>query len=152
MDRRGFLRGMLAAGGAVVAAPLAKLVPPAAREESFYKQVMRTRGYPIQVLALGPERLESEVIDGPLQFTEEDSTMKHNPVKSSNIESYGYDAGTRTLEVRFKPQKNTPPNTPGKLYTFSDVPPETAKGLAGADSPGSYFAANIRGRFGGVPS
>jgi hypothetical protein len=58
-------------------------------------------------------------------------------VKSSNVDAAAYDADGRRLSVRFKG---------GGIYHFADVPPEKADGLLNADSPGRYFAENIKGQ------
>lgn len=60
-------------------------------------------------------------------------------VKSKMLQAFGYDATTRTLAVRFGP---------GKVYQYTDVPPEAAEKLAQAESIGSAFASTIRGKFG----
>jgi hypothetical protein len=62
------------------------------------------------------------------------------PVQSTNVAAVGYDADSRTLQVEF---------TNGGLYEYHDVPADVAEGLAGADSVGRYFAANIRHRYAG---
>ena len=67
-------------------------------------------------------------------------TIEHRKVKSSNVESWGYDAATRSLEVRFKS---------GALHRFADVPPEAADVMSKAESVGSFFARSIRPFFKG---
>lgn len=67
--------------------------------------------------------------------------MQHETLSSSNLESFGYDPISRTMEVRFKN---------GNTYSYPDVAPEFAEGLRSAPSPGRYFQAEIRGRFYGV--
>lgn len=64
----------------------------------------------------------------------------HTPVKSSNIESWGYDPEERVLEVRFKT---------GALHRFADVPQGAADAMNEADSVGSFFARSIRPFFKG---
>ena len=61
------------------------------------------------------------------------------PAKSSNIKAYGYDAATRTLAVDFVGGSAT--------NHYHNVPPEIASKLAGAESTGRFFSANIRGVF-----
>lgn len=61
--------------------------------------------------------------------------MEHIPVKSSNIESVGYDPDTRVMEVAFK--------SSGK-YRYTDVSPEKHAAFVGADSAGKYFHQHIR--------
>lgn len=57
------------------------------------------------------------------------------PVISSNLDSVGYDAMSKTLYVRFHS---------GKSYSYSNVPESVYRGLMEASSKGRYFAANIR--------
>ena len=64
--------------------------------------------------------------------------MTHTPVKSSNLASVAYDPARRLLEIRFQ-RSGT--------YRYYDVPPEVHVDLIGAPSAGTYFAANIKGRF-----
>lgn len=59
-------------------------------------------------------------------------------VKSSALQAYGYDAATQALAVRFGP---------GKVYTYKNVPPETAEAPAKSESIGKGFASLIRGKF-----
>ena len=49
------------------------------------------------------------------------------PLSSSNVESAGYSRGT--LEIEFKG---------GRVYHYSDVPPDVYAGLMAAPSPGAY--------------
>jgi hypothetical protein len=60
------------------------------------------------------------------------------PVQSSMLAAQGYDPNTQTLAVKF--------NT-GATFHYEGVSQEVADGLAGADSAGKYFNANIRGKF-----
>jgi hypothetical protein len=64
--------------------------------------------------------------------------MSREPVKSSNLRAVGYDATSQTLEIEF---------TSGVAWAYVDVPPEAHSELMAADSVGSYFARNIRGKF-----
>ena len=50
-----------------------------------------------------------------------------------------YDPETETMSVQF---------TSGRIYDYPDVPISVYNGLLEADSPGSYFHANIRGVYG----
>jgi len=59
--------------------------------------------------------------------------------ESSTVNACGYDAATQTLGVRF--------HSSAKVYLFAGVPPDVAEGLRTAESPGRYFAAQIKGRF-----
>lgn len=64
--------------------------------------------------------------------------MKREKVKSSTIESIGYDEKTKTLEVEFKPSG---------IYQYFDVEKQTYDNLIKAESVGSYHAKIIRGKF-----
>lgn len=65
--------------------------------------------------------------------------MKMHGLKSSMLASYGYDAATKTLTVKFLKG--------GKTYHYSGVSPEIAEGLGKSTSPGGYLATHIRGKF-----
>lgn len=56
--------------------------------------------------------------------------MERTPVSSSNIESVGYDAATRTLEVEF---------LSGSVYQYSNVPADKFTGMMNASSKGDYL-------------
>lgn len=58
--------------------------------------------------------------------------------KSTNVAATGYDPETQTLAVEFKS---------GGVYHYAGVSQEHADALAGAESVGAHFAANIRGQF-----
>lgn len=60
------------------------------------------------------------------------------PLRSTAIASARYSAETRELDLFF---------TNGKMYTYTDVPPEIADGLEHADSAGAYFHANIKDQY-----
>jgi hypothetical protein len=60
------------------------------------------------------------------------------PLKSSNIAACGYDAESKTLTVQFKN---------GATHSYADVSAEHHAAMVAADSPGSYFHANIRNAF-----
>ncbi|HRW55819.1 MAG TPA: KTSC domain-containing protein [Phycisphaerae bacterium] len=66
--------------------------------------------------------------------------MEMRSVKSSNLESVGYDPVTEILAVKF--QRNP------KVYEYAGVPQQKHLEMMSADSIGSYFARNIRGKFG----
>ncbi len=61
--------------------------------------------------------------------------MLRTPVSSSDLQSVGYDATTRTLEVEFNN---------GSVYQYSGVPESTYRGLISASSHGKYFHACIK--------
>jgi hypothetical protein len=58
-------------------------------------------------------------------------TMKHEPLVSDSLLSYGYDEQTKELNVTFKKS--------GVTYRYKGVPPRVAAGLGTADSAGKYF-------------
>jgi len=58
------------------------------------------------------------------------------PVDSSNIESVGYDIGSRELHVLFLANRS---------YVYSDVPREVYEELLRAPSKGSYLNRAIKG-------
>lgn len=62
--------------------------------------------------------------------------MHRVPVESSSIESVGYERSV--LEVSFRN---------GGLYQYFDVPEELVVMLMRAESKGSFFNRQIRGRF-----
>lgn len=78
-----------------------------------------------------PQGAEGALPDATLQIAMQ-------PVKSSNIAELGYDAATSTMAVGFSGSGR---------YFFGGVPRETFDGLLKADSKGSYFAKNVRGRY-----
>lgn len=57
------------------------------------------------------------------------------PVKSSNLQSVGYDVASRTLTIEFRS---------GSIYEFEEVPPEVHTELMNAESHGKYFHRRIR--------
>jgi len=67
--------------------------------------------------------------------------MNRTKVTSSNIQSVGYDASTKRLEVEF---------AGGAVYSYEDVTPEQHNDMMIASSVGSYFAKNIRKTHKGV--
>jgi hypothetical protein len=64
-------------------------------------------------------------------------TMK--PVKSSQIESIGYDPASKILAIRF--------NGGRKLYHYAGVSQEDYDKFQSAESVGKHFGAHIRGKF-----
>lgn len=56
-------------------------------------------------------------------------------VKSSDIESIGYDSATGVLEVKF---------LGGSAYQYNGVEPDIYSGLMKASSKGSYLANHIK--------
>jgi hypothetical protein len=64
--------------------------------------------------------------------------MNRVRVVSSNINSIGYDAITRTLEVEFNS---------GSIYQYSSVPEHEYRGLLSASSKGGYLNSHIKDRY-----
>ena len=62
-------------------------------------------------------------------------------VKSSLLQSVGYDPATRTLELQFKPKKD---GEPGKVYSYADVDQLTYEKFKAAPSLGSHFLKQIK--------
>lgn len=62
--------------------------------------------------------------------------MQRQPVKSSNLRSVGYEGDT--LEVEF---------SNGTVFAYTGVPADVHAAMIRADSIGSYFAKEVRGKF-----
>jgi hypothetical protein len=62
------------------------------------------------------------------------------PVVSSQLAAVGYDEGTLELVIRFRASRRYPE----AIYSYDGVPPELARALLVAESPGSYFHRHIR--------
>lgn len=60
------------------------------------------------------------------------------PVKSSNVDSYHYDAAAKVLHVKFKT---------GKTYEYTGVPAQELEALLAAPSFGSHVSKHIVPRF-----
>jgi len=60
-------------------------------------------------------------------------------LNSSAIQAAGYDPSLQEMTIQF---------TSGGTYTFYRVPEEIFHGLITAASPGSFYHAYIRGRYG----
>ncbi|HYH79977.1 MAG TPA: KTSC domain-containing protein [Longimicrobium sp.] len=61
--------------------------------------------------------------------------MHREPVDSSSLNSVGYDAGKRLLEVEFRN---------GGVYRYLDVPPDEFEALKDADSVGRHLNREIK--------
>jgi hypothetical protein len=61
--------------------------------------------------------------------------MQRQPVKSTNVESIGYDLETKTLQVEFKS---------GGVYQYAGVPPEMYADLLKAESIGRFVSQVVR--------
>ncbi len=57
------------------------------------------------------------------------------PVRSSMINSVGYDAESQTLDIEFNN---------GSIYSYGGVPQSEYDGLMGAQSVGKHFIQNIK--------
>lgn len=64
--------------------------------------------------------------------------MDRQAVVSSNIAAVGYESATNTLEVEF---------TSGSVYEYLGVPQEVYDAFMTAESPGRYFAQNVKGAY-----
>ena len=64
--------------------------------------------------------------------------MEMVKVKSSNLDSIGYNESDRKLRVLFKG---------GRLYEYSNVPIDIFIALQKAESLGKFFQANVRTSF-----
>ena len=64
--------------------------------------------------------------------------MKRQPLRSSVLQSAGYDPATAILELEF---------TSGDVYRYFAVPPSVFRALVDDDSPGAYFNQNISDRY-----
>lgn len=60
------------------------------------------------------------------------------PLTSSNLDSFAYDAAMQRLQIRFKS---------GRTYAYSGVPPSLVEELASASSPGQFFNSAIKDQF-----
>lgn len=61
--------------------------------------------------------------------------MNRITLKSSNIQSIGYNASVQTLEVKF---------TNGTVYQYYEVPPEVHESLMAAASHGKFLNAVLK--------
>ncbi|WP_276607243.1 KTSC domain-containing protein [Streptomyces sp. A0958] len=64
--------------------------------------------------------------------------LLHEPVRSSNLRSVGYDQAERVLEVAFHS---------GGLYRYENVPAEVHVALMMSSSKGGYLAQFVKGRY-----
>lgn len=71
-------------------------------------------------------------------FTVGLSAMPRQRVQSSTLLSVGYDRGKAVLELEFRR---------GAIYQYYQVPPGVYAALLSAPSKGTYFNAQIKGRF-----
>lgn len=64
--------------------------------------------------------------------------IKLTQLKSTNLRAAGHDPATNLLAVHF---------LNGSVFHYKDVPATIAGGLLEANSPGKFFAENIRGQY-----
>jgi hypothetical protein len=64
--------------------------------------------------------------------------MNRTPIHYSNLESYGYDRNSHTLELEMNG---------GQLYEYDDVQAEIYQGLVEAINKDYFFEMRIDGRF-----
>lgn len=67
--------------------------------------------------------------------------MTRTPVKSSQIESIGFNPETKKLQIAFV-QRN--PDKPQSVYEYSNVPAELHQALIGAESIGKAFGEKLK--------
>lgn len=64
--------------------------------------------------------------------------LTHEPVKSGNVRSVGYDPEQQHLQVAFHS---------GETYDYIGVPPATHQAFMGSKSKGKFLAEGIKTRF-----
>jgi hypothetical protein len=64
--------------------------------------------------------------------------MTATPLESTILAAVSYDQARQVLRLEFRSRA---------VYGYFDVPPEVYQNLMAANSKGSYFNRNIRGRF-----
>ena len=80
------------------------------------------------------------VVFASVSFAEEPAAAPAlTQVESSLIKEVGYDAATQVLTVTFVDEEGT--------YEYQKVPESVYKELMAAESKGSFFAKNIKGKF-----
>lgn len=73
-----------------------------------------------------------------IYIDEEEESMKATKVRSSFIDSVGYDSDIKDLRIRMLNDSE---------YIYHDVPKEILEGLLSAKSKGIYFRQNIMTRY-----
>jgi hypothetical protein len=66
------------------------------------------------------------------------NTPEMIPSQSSNIESFGHDAATGTLQVKFRN---------GGVYSYAGVTAEIFEQMKASPSHGKFLAQKIKGKF-----
>ena len=154
MDRRAFLRATACASAAAVIAPVAVLPPPETMDvlvlgpTSLKKVSVPATNFAGLSQAQSAvwardfwETARARTFPHSILFTEpKEFTMdiKHTPVESSNVVSYGYDAESRTLEVKYR----------GGSYRYPNTSAAEFDALRKADSVGKHIAEKFGGRSG----
>lgn len=64
--------------------------------------------------------------------------MRRVTVESTTLQSMGYEAASRTLEIEFQS---------GAVYRYLNVPAHVYRGLCEADSKGRYFNDQVRDQY-----
>jgi KTSC domain len=70
--------------------------------------------------------------------------MNRGKVKSSSIESIGYDLTTLTLEIEFKPKKGY---KTGAVYQYKPFTPLAWDAFVESKSAGMHFDQHIKGKY-----
>jgi hypothetical protein len=81
---------------------------------------------------------DGQFLIAALRREERERAMQMSPVKSTNIDSVGHDAATKTLRVKFKS---------GAIYDYADVPSDHHTKMLAAESPGTHLNTEIKGKF-----
>jgi len=79
----------------------------------------------------------SEQPIGTAPAASREQAIERTPVRSSALQSVGYDQEQRVLEIEF---------TNGAVYRYFDVRPEVHRGLMAAESHGRYFHQHVRNK------
>lgn len=66
------------------------------------------------------------------------------PIESTNLAGIGYSTERETLAVEFKPRKG---HMRGPIFHYKGVDVGVFDELLGAESKGSFYAKNIKGKF-----
>ena len=72
------------------------------------------------------------------------NTIPLTPVVSSQIAKIGFDGEQNVLAIQFKSEE---PDTPGPIYHYFQFPSPQFEALAAAKSIGSFFYANVKGKY-----
>lgn len=74
--------------------------------------------------------------------------MTDQPVDNNTVERHSFES-TWILEGTYRPwsQELRVSLRNGESYTMMGVPPDLWEGMCAASSPGSFFNANIRGKY-----